>query len=54
MLFFFIEYENSPFIAYLSTPPEGSGKPKWWHEGYVDNLSDTQTLLGVRDSGKGL
>ena len=33
---------------------KGSGKSKWWHEGYVDNLSDTQTLLGVKDSGKGL
>ena len=41
-------------VAYLSTPPEGAGKSKWWHEGYVDDLTDLQTLLGVKDSGKGL
>ena len=29
-------------------------KSKWWHEGYVDNLSDTQILLGVKQSNKGL
>ena len=34
--------------------PESGSKSKWWHEGYVDNLSDTQILLGVKQSNKGL
>ncbi|MEY8322025.1 hypothetical protein AAK894_13305 [Lachnospiraceae bacterium 46-61] len=29
-------------------------KTKWWHKNYVDNLSDTQILLGVKQSEKGL
>ena len=33
---------------------ESGSKGKWWHEGYVDNLSDTQILLGVKQSNKGL
>ncbi|MCP3746557.1 contractile injection system protein, VgrG/Pvc8 family [Paenibacillus sp. A3M_27_13] len=33
---------------------EGTGKPKWWHPGYVDNLTDSQILLGVKQSPKGL
>ena len=33
---------------------KGGRKSKWWHEGYVDNLSDTQNILGVKQSNKGL
>lgn len=33
---------------------EGGNKSKWWHEGYVDNLSNTQMLLGIEQSDKGL
>ncbi|WP_141695023.1 contractile injection system protein, VgrG/Pvc8 family [Paenibacillus kribbensis] len=33
---------------------EGTGKPKWWHSGYVDNLTNSQMLLGVKQSPKGL
>ena len=33
---------------------EKGEKAKWWHENYVDNLSDTQILLGVEQSDKGL
>ncbi len=29
------------------------GKSKYWHPGYVDNLQDSQILLGVQASGKG-
>ena len=29
-------------------------KSKWWHEGYVDDLSDIQIILGVKQSDKGL
>ncbi|MFM9281439.1 contractile injection system protein, VgrG/Pvc8 family [Paenibacillus jiagnxiensis] len=35
-------------------PSEGAGKPKWWHPGYVDNLTDSQIILGVKQSPKGL
>jgi len=31
-----------------------SSKSKWWHEGYVDDLSDSQMILGVKQSDKGL
>lgn len=31
-----------------------TGKPKWWHSGYVDNLTNSQILLGVKQSSKGL
>ena len=27
---------------------------RWWHKGYVDNLSDIQMILGVNQSEKGL
>jgi hypothetical protein len=30
------------------------GKSKWWHLGYVNNLSSNQILLGVTSSSKGL
>ena len=33
---------------------KAGSKSKWWHEGYVDNLSDTQVILGVKQSDKGL
>jgi hypothetical protein len=35
---------------------EGASKPKskWWHPGYVDNLSETQTILGIKEIDKGL
>ena len=29
-------------------------KSKWWHPNYVDNLSETQTILGVKNVDKGL
>ena len=32
----------------------GTSKSKWWHPGYVDNLTDSQILLGVKQSSKGL
>lgn len=40
-----------------SFSPKGAAeaiKSKWWHPGYVDNLTDTQILLGVKQSPKGL
>ncbi len=33
---------------------KGTAKPKWWHPGYVDDLTDSQILLGVKQSPKGL
>lgn len=33
---------------------KGTSNSKWWHLGYVDNLSSSQILLGVKQSGKGL
>lgn len=33
---------------------KGAGKAKWWHPGYVDELTDSQILLGVKQSPKGL
>ena len=33
---------------------KSGSKSKWWHEGYVDDLSDTQMILGVKQSDKGL
>ena len=33
---------------------QSGSKSKWWHEGYVDDLSDIQMILGVKQSDKGL
>lgn len=33
---------------------EGAKKSKWWHKDYVDDLSETQTILGVKKVDKGL
>ncbi|MDD6795988.1 MAG: hypothetical protein PUE01_11370 [Clostridiaceae bacterium] len=33
---------------------EEVSKSKWWHPGYVDNLTDSQILPGVKQSPKGL
>lgn len=33
---------------------EGSKKSKWWHKDYVDDLSEVQTILGVKKVDKGL
>lgn len=41
-------------ILYTWRVVKSGSKSKWWHEGYVDNLSDTQILLGVKQSNKGL
>ncbi len=47
-------------ISYESTnntdddPNSNKGSSKWWHDGYVDDLSDIQILLGVQQSGKGM
>ncbi|MFB1097429.1 ribonuclease YeeF family protein [Terribacillus sp. JSM ZJ617] len=38
----------------LKNRDEENRKSKWWHQGYVDNLSSSQTLLGVKKSPKGL
>ena len=44
--------------AYQSATEKGNSKSgsksKWWHEGYVDDLSDIQMILGVKQSDKGL
>ncbi len=37
-----------------SSRVKGNGNSKWWHENYVDNLSDVQILLGVKQADKGL
>ncbi|MEC1549733.1 T7SS effector LXG polymorphic toxin [Bacillus rugosus] len=34
--------------------PKGSVNSKWWHPGYVDNLSSSQTVIGIKNSPKGL
>ncbi|CUB19668.1 Ribonuclease YxiD [Bacillus subtilis] len=34
--------------------PKGSVSSKWWHPGYVDNLSSSQTVIGIKNSPKGL
>ncbi len=36
----------------ISTKP--FTKTKWWHNNYVNNLSDLQTILGIKQSEKGL
>ena len=41
-------------VARTSKVAKGVGKSKWWHPGYVNNLSSTQILLGVKRSSKGL
>ncbi|MEC0572447.1 T7SS effector LXG polymorphic toxin [Bacillus inaquosorum] len=33
---------------------KGSVNSKWWHPGYVDNLSSSQTVIGIKNSPKGL
>lgn len=33
---------------------ESAGESKWWHEGYVDNLTDVEMIVGVKQSEKGL
>ncbi|MEG7336175.1 ribonuclease YeeF family protein [Bacillus sp. 0102A] len=33
---------------------KGSVNSKWWHPGYVDNISSTQTVIGIKNSPKGL
>ncbi|WP_339061086.1 hypothetical protein [Tepidibacillus marianensis] len=38
---------SNVYLCPFDTPSEGTGKSKWWHTGYVDNLSSTQTILGV-------
>jgi len=40
----------------IGTYDEGVSNPKskWWHPNYVDNLSETQTILGVENVDKGL
>lgn len=35
-------------------PSKGSVNSKWWHPGYVDNLSSSQTVIGIKNSPKGL
>ncbi|MGG4501518.1 contractile injection system protein, VgrG/Pvc8 family [Paenibacillus polymyxa] len=42
---------SEPFKNTLETVPS---KPKWWHAGYVDDLTDSQIILGVKQSPKGL
>ncbi|MCU6718300.1 hypothetical protein [Roseburia amylophila] len=38
----------------LGNVGESGRKSKWWHEGYVNDLSDIQMILGVKQSDKGL
>lgn len=42
------------FSSFCNSHSKSGGKSKWWHEGYVDDLSDTQILLGVKQSEKGM
>ncbi|MDN4086187.1 hypothetical protein QYF51_24525, partial [Paenibacillus polymyxa] len=39
---------------FKNTPETVPSKPKWWHAGYVDDLTDSQIILGVKQSPKGL
>ena len=45
---------NKEYESIMSGGSSSGSKSKWWHEGYVDNLSDTQMILGVKQSDKGL
>ena len=36
----------------LVSSSHGGLNSKWWHDGYVDNLTDLQAILGVKLSGK--
>ena len=45
---------NRPNAPTADVPGESGSKSKWWHEGYVDDLSDSQMILGVKQSDKGL
>ncbi|WDF51266.1 RHS repeat-associated core domain-containing protein [Paenibacillus sp. KACC 21273] len=53
-------YELSEYIATMAmggvggVGPGGQGRSRWWHPGYVDNLSTTKLLLGVQQSSKGM
>ena len=51
--------ENQPSRPGADVPKDGRHgergiNSEWWHEGYVDDLSDIQILLGVKQSDKGL
>lgn len=38
----------------LVSSSQGGLNSKWWHDGYVDNLTDLQAILGVKQSEKGM
>lgn len=47
-------FKDGKDVASTTKALKSGGKSKWWHEGYVDDLSDTQILLGVKQSEKGM
>ncbi|WFA05605.1 T7SS effector LXG polymorphic toxin [Bacillus sp. HSf4] len=46
--------EAAKKVSKVKEGPRGKKHSKWWHPGYVDNLSPAKTILGVKKSPKGL